>query len=415
MIVRRTIRTRLAATLLGAGLAVTATSAVAAPDDRRAEPPAAVTVTSAVAAPADRRAEPPAPVTATVPADLLGPDSVVAVVTHGDIERLGARDLARSLEVITPDGARHPVWSVGIRESRDGWFLGDFLLADWRPELHAALLRVSRGADTDLLVSYDVTTGATQQVVAPRRLSTVALDPDGSGVLFTTYPGQRRPGIASALTWAGERSDFRARADGAAITSTDGLILVTDDSEGRKWWITDLTTGTSRSVGTPGACRPHRWLDADSVLATCSTRRASQLLRVDLDGASARMGLRHTERTRAAGPDVFDDDDVRVVQGRSWYESYGACGGAFLTRQTANGRVRMVQVPGRDGALSLIGPRADRLVLAHQADDCASGRSRAVLTIFDPVARQETVLTLLDRSEAWREVVPATEVQAWIW
>jgi hypothetical protein len=396
MTVRRTIRAGLTAVLLAAAVGAPAD---AAPGDRRTEPPAPVT----------------APVTATVPADLLGPDSVVAVVTHGDIERLGARDLARSLEVITPDGVRHPVWSVELRESRDGWFVGDFLLADWRPELHAALLRVSRGPDTDLLVSYDVTTGVTQQVVAPRRLSTVALDPDGSGVLFTTFPSRRRPGIASALTWAGVRTDFRARSDGAAITSADGLTLVTDDSEGRTWWVTDLMTGTSRSVRTPGACRPHRWLDADSVLATCSTRRASQLRRVDLDGTSARMGLRHTELTRAAGPDVFDDDDVRGVQGRVWYESYGGCGGAFLTRQTAAGRVRMVRVPGRDGALSLIGARGDRLVLAHQADDCASGRSPAALTLFDPVAKQETVLTRLHRDEAWREVVPASEVQAWIW
>jgi len=356
----------------------------------------------------------PAPTTATVTAARLGPDSTIAVVTTGTFEKVHANDLTRSLEVITADGVRHPVYTVEATENLAGWYPGDFAIADWRPELHTALLRVSLGSHGDTLVSYDVTTGSMHEVPAPRQANAVALDPDGSGVLMTTYANDRQPtGRLASVTWDGVRTWLPARAEGAPITSIDGGTVVS--AEGQRWWVTNLESRTSAAIDTPGYCVPHRWLDADTAVATCSNRRGMQLRQVDLDGSSSRMGIRHTERTRASGPPVFNDDDVRVVQGRSWYESYGGCGGGFLTRQTAAGRVRLVTVPGHEGPLSLVGTRGKSLVLAHQADDCTSTRARAVLTLFDPVGEVETELTRLARDEQWREVFLATEVRSWIW
>jgi hypothetical protein len=309
---------------------------------------------------------------------------------------------------------RHPVYTVEVEESRRGWYRGDFVIADWRPELHTALLRVSLGADGDKLVSYDVTTGAMREVLPPRRATFVALDPDGSGVLMTTYATAVRSGRAAKVSWDGVRTWLPARADAGAITSAVGPTLVTNQGVRQRWWITDLATGTATSIDTPGECQPRRWLDADTVVATCNDRRGSQLRQVDLDGSSSRMGIRHTARTRATGPDVFNDDDVRVLQGRGWYESYGGCGGAFLTRQTAAGKVRVVPVPGR-GALSLVGTRGKSLLIAHEQDDCSSARTRGSLALFDPVAEVETELTRLAPDESWREVLLAAEVRSWIW
>ena len=64
----------------------------------------------------------------------------------------------------------------------------------------------------------------------------------------------------------------------------------------------------------------------------------------------------------------MSDDDVRSVRGGSWYESYGGCGGGVLTRQTRSGVARMVRVPGREGALALLGTRGDDLVRRDPAD-----------------------------------------------
>lgn len=408
MLTRRTIGSGVTVTaLLAAALAIGAPGAPAEADRGAAPAPAP--------AAAVRHAAPtlPVPTTATVTAADLGADSVVAVVTQGTFEDRDADGLGRSLEVITPDGVRHPVYSVDLVEGPADWFRGDFLLADWRPELHTALLRVSLGLGGDRLVSYDVTTGAMHEVAAPRRGSFFALDPDGSGVLMTTYATERRPGRVATLDWDGTRTWLPARSDGPAITSTDGRTLVT--AAGSTWWVTDLAARTSVTVDMGSSCVPHRWLDADSVVATCGRARWSQLRRVDLDGTSAGLGIRHHPRSPSAGPRVFNDDDVRVVQGRSWYESFDGCGGGFLTRQTAAGTVRMVRVPGVRGPLTLVGTRGDDLVLTHERPECDGTRQRSALSLFDPVTRTETVLTRLARDEAWREAIAAAEVRSWIW
>lgn len=395
---RRTVRTTLVAALLAA-LTTSTTSTSGAAAARPAAEAAGVAL--------------PVPVTATVTTGELGAGSVLAVVSHGRFEKVHARGLRRSLEVVTPDGVRHPVYTVAVAEDRDGFFPGDFTLVDWRPELHAALLRVSLGVEGEKVVSYDVTTGATREVALPRRASTVALDPDGSGLLLATYDAGRRPGRVGTLRWDGTRHWLPAHDDGTPITSPDGRTLVTP--YGEQWWVTDLATRTSTPVDVPGVCAPQRW-DGDAVVATCNGRLSSQLRLVRLDGTSTRLGVRHTERTRRHGPAVFDDADVRTVQGRSYYESYGGCGGAFLTRQHASGRVRVVDVPGwEDSTVRLLGTSGDRLLLARTADDCDAAHPGGSLGLFDPVTRQVTDLTVLGRREAWRELLPTAEVHAWLW
>lgn len=391
MTIRRTFRSGLTAVVVCAGAAL-APGASALPTT-------------------DQRGALPVPTTATVTPAELGADSVVAVVTHGSFDDVDAEGLARSLEVITPDGVRHPVYTVEVRASREGWHRGDFAIADWRPELRTALLRVSLGADGDKLVSYDVTTGETHEVPAPRRANTVGLAPDGSGVLLTTYDSGRRPARVAILTWEGVKTWLPARGDGAAIASVDGRTLVT--RRGERWWLTDLATRTSIVIETRGTSAPRRWSDADSVVATCWRRGWTQLREVDLDGSSGALGMRHTARTRREGPPVFHDDDVRTVQGRAWYESYGGCGGGFLTRTTKDG-VKVVRVPGSRGSLELVGTGGRMLVIAHTADHCGPGGMGGVLSLFDPRGKAEVVLTRLGRLESWQEVLPATEVRSWI-
>ena len=195
---------------------------------------------------------------------------MVATVTRGTFDRPLHNTLTASLEVITGDGARHPVYSVSTRGNTEGWYPGDFLLADWRPELHTALLRVSRGSHGDTLVSYDVTTGAIHRVPAPLRAFTVALRPDGSGVLFTSYLHRSpRDRVATHDLGRRRRRWLPARADGPRLTSTDGRTLVTTTA--RAGGSPTSRPDRASTVETRGSCVPHRWLDADSVVATCGT------------------------------------------------------------------------------------------------------------------------------------------------
>ena len=176
----------LAAVVLAAG---TPTSASAPPPSQ--PPPTADRVAGAV--------------TATVTPAQLGRGSVLAVVRRAESDDLDAVPLATSLEVITRDGERHPVWSTELTES-DGTYPGELWLADWRPELRTALLRIRRGrTGPDRVVAYDVTTGATKSLVLPRRAISAALAPDGAGIVMALSG----TGAASRLYevgWSGERT-----------------------------------------------------------------------------------------------------------------------------------------------------------------------------------------------------------------
>lgn len=352
------------------------------------------------------------PVTGTVAAARLGPGWTLAVVNRGNFERLHAKGLGRSLELIDPDGVRHPLWSEDVVEDRRGWFAGDFLLADWRPESHTALLRFPRPRGGDRVVAYDVVTGERRSVRLPQRASAVGLHPDGTGVIMAMFPGPRRAGRVATLTWGGAREGLPARSDLPAITSQDGRTLVTVESAKHRMWVVDLVTRTSRRVDLGQGCVPRRWWDDTTLVATCLNDRGSRLMRVGLDGTRSPLGIRHVTRGDHHGQ-VWDDSDVRTVRGRDWFQSNGPCGGSFLTRQTPAGKVRLVEVPGAEG-VSLVGTRGDDLVIAHTST-CESAGPRGVLSLFDPVTGEESRLLRLDRREHWHEARAAGEVTSWGW
>ena len=335
---------------------------------------------------------------------------MVAVVRTGDFEDPEATGLRRSLEIITYDGARHPVYSVAL-EDESGYYPGDFVLLDWRPEMRTALLRVARGGPVpDLAVSYDVTTGATRKVVLPRRAISVALDPSGAGLLMTAY-AHGPLGRIAALGWDGGRTALPGSAGSSAITSVDGRTLVSPAGDRRRWWVIDLQTRDGTSFGTPGSCAPIRWLDDDSVLASCYRRDGNQLTSIDLDGTSTPVGNRH--RIDHGRGTVFTDGDVREVGGRSWFQAFSGCGTGVLTEQSLSGEVRFVTVPVLAGLLAVVDTRGDRLVVAGGSDVCTGARAAEVIELFDPVTGAESVLTRLGEGEAWTQVVAATEVRAW--
>jgi hypothetical protein len=372
---------------------------------------------AAGAAPAVGSAGPgsPVPETATVPADRLGPDWVLGVVTRGDFQRLHPEGLGRSLELVAPDGTRHPVWSTDVRENSQGWFDGDFTLVDWSPVTHTALLRVYGPNGGSRAVSYDVTTGEEHVVRLPQDVASVGLAPDGTGVVTVGYPTRpRRGGRLGVLGWDGATTTLPGRADQPSLTSPDGTTLVTSESTRHRWWVVDLVARTASRVETVEGCLPRRWYDATSVVATCLGPRGSRLFRIDLDGSRTPLAVRHRTNRRGFHGPVWDDSDVRTVQGRTWYESNGPCGGSFLSRQTAAGKVRLVEVPGVDAGISLVGARGDDLVVAH-TETCDTRPPRGVLSLVDPVTRTERVLLRLGRRETWRHVQDAAEVRAWGW
>lgn len=354
----------------------------------------------------------PAVVTATVDPDQLGPGSTVAVITTAGLLEQPS-ELTTTLEVITPDGARHPVYSVSTPYESNA-YVGDFHLADWRPEAHTALLRVVRGhAVPDRLVAYDVTTGETRTTTMSSRTLSAGLDPAGTGVLLAFSSPRGPRGRLATRSWDGTTTRLPGTTGGAPITSIDGRTLITGAGERRTWWVVDLVRRRARELEPPGSCDPVRWLDADSVVASCYTgggARGSMLSAIHLDGTSAPLGAYHPQ-ARARTLDVLADGDVRTVRGKRWYATWRSCGSAVVTGATRSGERR--RVVGTAGLLALVATRGDRLLLARGGDQCRDGRGPKVLELLDPRTGAAQVLTRLDAGEWWRSVIGATEVRHW--
>ena len=248
------------------------------------------------------------------------------------------------------------------------------------------LLRVVARREGDTLVSYDVTTGALARC-RPHRAPHRRAEPGRLGCPLHDLRHREAPRSRRDAR-VGRREDLAA-GDGRRLRDhlrrrphpghDRPATVVGHRPGGPRQRASFDTRGTaSRAAGST----PTRWSPL------CSNRaHGSQLRRVDLDGTSRPLGIRHAMRPAHDGPPVMGDGDVRTVQGRDYYESYGGCGGAFLTRQTSAGAVRLVRVPGDEGALSLIGTRGDDLVISHVDDDCGNPGARSVLSLFDPVSQ----------------------------
>lgn len=341
----------------------------------------------------------------SVPWDQVGDGWVLATIDRGVPRQGELRVRARSLELISPEGTRYALHATRRQPLEHGIDPSSFTLVDWDADARTALLKRYVSLARAQAVRLNLESGASQTLALPRREMATGLRPDGVGVLSQTLSGK-----LVSITWAGERSVVGQASQGGAIATPDGsAVLVADVGH---LAVLPLDGSTGREIATPGECRPLRWHAATALLASCFSRKGSQLVTVDLDGTVTPMaGLRPTTSPGFHGPS-WDDSDVRVVGGRSYYEGNGPCGGSFITRENRAGEVKVVRVPGSRGGISLVDTRDERLVIAHTAT-CDAGPPRAVLSTFDPVTKDEDALVTLARREHWREVLAWDEARSW--
>ena len=342
----------------------------------------------------------PGVVTSTVTRAQLGPGSTIVVATNVRERGAPTSGLATSLEVVTPDGVRHPLWTVDLDEAGV-----DVDLADWRPELRTALLRTTGDRGRDRAVAYDVTTGAARVVVLPRGAISVGLDPRGTGILMTLY-GRDPFARTVAQTWDGERTRLPGTG-GYPMTSVDGRTLLSPAGDVSGWDVVDLATRrVETSVTPPGSCSPIRWIDDDSVLTSCYAHGGNQLRAVHLGGGSRVLGPFHHVVAGRTG--IISDGDTVRAGGTRWYLSESRRG--VLTRGSPQG-VTLVQ--GTTGIVHLARTPDGRLLLARSDNTLDEPSARAVLEVLDPRTRTRTVLVRLAPGQAWRSVIGATEVRPW--
>lgn len=341
-----------------------------------------------------------------VPWDQVGPGWTLAAVAKGARNRAGYVEArVRTLELLSPDGVRHELHRARVELRDRGWYAGDFYLTDVDPARRAVLLIDSSGPHTQRATELDLVTGERRRLPLPVNAGWAGLRPDGTGVLVQTVQG-----TVLSLGWTGARSVVTRGIVGGLIATPDGTALVGNNPDELR--VVPLDGSAVRTVDTPGDCRPLRWYDAATLLASCSSRRGTRLTAIGLDGTTTPVaGLRRTTSRGFHGPS-WDDTDVRVVGERTYYQGNGPCGGSFLTRERADGSVRVVRVPGSTGGVTMLDAVGERLRIAHTGT-CDGGQPRAVLSLLDPVTKDEDVLLTLGRRQAWTQVRTWDELRPW--
>ncbi|PUA81032.1 hypothetical protein [Nocardioides currus] len=345
---------------------------------------------------------------ASVPWDEVGEGWTLATVDRGRMVQGELRLKARSLELVSPEGTRYSLYATTRQPLRHHVDPSNFTLVGWDPETRVALLQRYVSLSRTQAIRVDLRSGASQSLALPKRATSAGLRPDGTGVLTQTIGGN-----VLSIGWDGTRTLVgRGGTSWSPITTPDGNAAVVAGTG--HLTVMPLDGSTPSELATPGECRPLRWYDDTQLLASCFSRKGSQLVTVGLDGSiTPRAGLRRTSSPGFRGPS-WDDTDVREVGGVAYLEGNGPCGGSFLTRENARGEQRMVRVPGSTGGISLVDARDDRLVIAHTAN-CDAGPPRAVLSTFDPVTLDEDALVTLGRREHWGHVLAWDEPRPWSW
>ena len=139
-------------------------------------------------------------------------------------------------------------------------------------------------------------------------------------------------------------------------------------------------------------CSPVRWWTPTVILTHCTRERSSanQLWQVPLDGG-APIALTAVNSGQQHDPGFEDDSDNGIawqLPSGTFLQSAGACGTAFLSRLTADGRTTQVIVPGVSPNVFVAGVTGDKLVLQGQV---GCGGTTSLLT-YDPAANTSTVL-----------------------
>ncbi len=343
---------------------------------------------------------------AELPWDEVGAGWTLASVSHGRLTRDGyVAARRRTLELLSPEGTRYELFRSRIERQPKGWQSGDFYLTDVDPARRTALLLATVGAHRQGVTEIDLVTGATRDRRLPFNAGGVGLRPDGTGILVQTVQGN-----VLSLGWTGGRTVLARGVVGGVIATEDGSALVGSTRNALE--VIPLDGSASSTVDAPGDCRPLRWYDDGALIASCSSRRGTRLTALGMDGSVTPVaGLRRTNSRHFRGPS-WDDTEVRVVGGRTYYEGNGPCGGSFITTERADGSVRVVRVPGSTGGVTVLDAAGDRLRIAHTAT-CESGQPRSVLSLFDPVTKDEDALVVLGRRQAWAQVRTWDELRPW--
>ncbi len=340
-----------------------------------------------------------APSAAAAPtADPVPAGSYLAVVDHGPASEYGGIDArTQRLVLVSPSGETTTVYKRRVSRK-----YGGFSLLDWSEDGRTALLTAVE-RDATHLIRVDVATGVVAELPV-KLLNSAVLDPDGTGVLATTWKNRRSDTLVlDRISWAGARTRLREGVNGSMIPGRNGTVITVREKGHAQYVLSTADGSVVTTIRGNDYCYPVRWWDASRLLESCGDQ--GDLFLLDpATGATSRLTAKH-------GSGDYGHLDARVAGGRLFVQVAGACGHTFVARKTDSGAIKHLRVPGAVGNVLMLDAVDDDLVLEH-AGGCDSDHTRAMLTRFDPVHHAETPLLVLGRHEAFGRILVLGEVRA---
>lgn len=276
---------------------------------------------------------------------------------------------------------------------------GRYQLYHWPATALPWTLIAWSGDKTRVLFTGESTRSLHELTIATGRVTSFTLPADVTYVLGYTRPdGENilaaQDGIVRySLTGVVQG---RLSVDNAAfdtiVSSPDGLTEIVNGSSG-----VELVSNAGkivRQLPVPGTnpgigCTPVRWWNASDVLVMCRPNNGTfepQLWAVPVNGTTP---MPVTQARTGTGPDLGDFNAWQLPSGL-YLDALGACGTTFIGKQSANGAVQVVNVPGSSGDNEAVEASASRL-LVRETSGCVPSSS---LVWFDPATNTvQQVLT----------------------
>ena len=343
-----------------------------------------------------------------MPWDEVGDGWVLTTIIRG-AGTARARARARSLELISPEGTRYSLYATSKQPLKNNVDPSNFTLIDWDPDTRVALLKRYVSLHRSQAIRVDLQSRLPARPWrCPSGRRPTGLRPDGSG---RADPEHRRQDPLDHL--GRRRATLLGQASPAAapITTPDGTAVVIAGAD--HLTVMPLDGSATSDIATPGECRPLRWYDDTQLLASCYTRKGSQLVTVGLDGTvTPRASLRATRQPATSADRAGTTPTCASSAAAPTTRATAPAAAPSSPGRTPRATPKLVRVPGSTGGISLVDARDDRLVIAHTAT-CDAGAPRAVLSLFDPVSKDEDVLLTLGRREHWGHVLAWDEPRPW--
>ena len=327
-------------------------------------------------------------VRASVPWTKVGPGwSLVeySLGTAGEPAKPGAT----TLYLIGPSGQRYAL---------DHWSAKSSIptLLDWSGDKTRALFLT----DSGLIEQLTLATGKLTHFGMAGQADAMGYSrPDGQNIIGTTLTNSGNTMIGRYSLTGHLLKKLTVTSNGASVmSSADGRTLITTTNKGLE--LVSNAGGVIRSLPVPGTesgtCRPARWWNSMTVLASCGgvnpSLPATRLWLVPVNGGRP---VAITPQRGGSSRDL-GDMDAWQISGGLYLQAAGPCGTVQIFRQASNGSISLISPAGTTGNDLIRTVYRSRMLLDAQTG-CPGSTS---LLWYDPRTK----------AEQWLLRTPSTQI-----